>query len=312
MFYRKTLMSIITVLICLTMQCISYAASNGNLEKFIEERDVAVGEIFTYNGDGRNFYYNTDNESVSDLVTIDGKYAVKFTAVGDVTIRCLFPLLDIENKRMVYEAHKFVFHVKDSKAMNNDSTEYLKYAGYSDDTFVGDANGARVEWAGEGYVNSVKYRTLRGTLNFNPVPINQLQNADTLHYNLTEEQYKASYDAALEFSRPAANLPLKEKLKYVAVSLRVFKDKYIEYSTSAPHWIDTYGYFILKKASCQGATNAVGMVLNQLGIPYEHVNFNKWTHQWCRVKVGSEYWICDAYGVYYGPEPAPYQHPVFR
>ena len=47
-----------------------------------------------------------------------------------------------------------------------------------------------------------------------------------------------------------------------------------------------------------------------LGIPYEHVNENQWDHQWCRVPMDDgTYWICDAYGLYCGPEPAPYQHP---
>ena len=47
-----------------------------------------------------------------------------------------------------------------------------------------------------------------------------------------------------------------------------------------------------------------------LGIPYEHVNENQWSHQWCRVPMpDGSYWICDAYGLYCGPEPAPYQHP---
>lgn len=157
----------------------------------------------------------------------------------------------MESKNIAFEAHKFIFHVKSNgNNTHNEDKSYMQYAGYSDDTFVGVVEGVRVEFAGDGYVNSIKYRTLRNASSFNPVPINQLVNANTLHYNLTEEQYKASYEAALEFARPAASLTLKEKLKYVAVSLRSYKDKYVEYSTSAPHWIDTYGYFVLKHASC--------------------------------------------------------------
>ena len=36
---------------------------------------------------------------------------------------------------------------------------------------------------------------------------------------------------------------------------------------------------------------------------------NQWTHQWCRVNINGTYWICDAYGLYVGPEPPPYVHP---
>ena len=67
---------------------------------------------------------------------------------------------------------------------------------------------------------------------------------------------------------------------------------------------------MLHVASCAGCTRTTGLCLNMLGIPYEHVNENQWSHQWCRVPMpDGSYWICDAYGLYCGPEPAPYQHP---
>lgn len=48
--------------------------------------------------------------------------------------------------------------------------------------------------------------------------------------------------------------------------------------------------------------------LNILGIPYEHVNENQYSHQWCRVQIDDSYWIRDAFGLYCGEEPAPYEH----
>lgn len=57
------------------------------------------------------------------------------------------------------------------------------------------------------------------------------------------------------------------------------------------------------------AARATGLCLNILGIDFEHVNENKYTHQWCRVKIGREYWICDAYGLYAGKEPGKRKHP---
>ena len=66
---------------------------------------------------------------------------------------------------------------------------------------------------------------------------------------------------------------------------------------------------ILGTASCAGCARATGLCLNILGMPYEHVNENQYSHQWCRVNIDGTYWICDAYGLYCGPEPAPYMHP---
>lgn len=55
----------------------------------------------------------------------------------------------------------------------------------------------------------------------------------------------------------------------------------------------------------------LGLCLNQLGIPYTHVNEGVYSHQWCRVDVNGTYWICDAYGMYVGPEPNAESAPVF-
>lgn len=96
--YRKMLI-LFTVLTIISINCVTFAMDNGNLERFIEERDVSVGETFMYQGDGRTFYYNTDNTAITELVEGEnGKTAVKFTGNGDVTIRCLFPLIDQHGK----------------------------------------------------------------------------------------------------------------------------------------------------------------------------------------------------------------------
>ena len=106
-------------------------------------------------------------------------------------------------------------------------------------------------------------------------------------------------------------LPLEEQIYGITVSIRNLFDNGMGYSMSTPHYNDPYGYFILGTASCAGCTRATGLCLNILGIPYEHVNENQYSHQWCRINVNGTYWISDAYGLYCGPEPAPYAHPWF-
>lgn len=76
---------------------------------------------------------------------------------------------------------------------------------------------------------------------------------------------------------------------------------YVDYSMSAKHYKDPYGLFILHVASCAGTSRAVGFCLNLLGIPYKHINENKYSHQWTQVLVNGEYWIVDPMG-YCGPE----------
>lgn len=146
---------------------------------------------------------------------------------------------------------------------------------------------------------------------FNPVPMSDLANRKSLQKKATDEQLAQAYAKALELVRPLAGLSREEQLQGIAAAVRQLFDEGMEYSTSAPHYNDPYGYFVLGTASCAGCTRATGLCLNILGIPYEHVNESQYTHQWCRVNVNGTYWICDAYGLYCGPEPAPYTHPYF-
>lgn len=146
---------------------------------------------------------------------------------------------------------------------------------------------------------------------FSPVPIDQLANLSSLRKRMTDEEFALAYQAALNLVTPYVGLPLEEQIYGITVSIRALFDSGMGYSMSTPHYNDPYGYFILGTASCAGCTRATGLCLNILGIPYEHVNENQYSHQWCRINVNGVYWISDAYGLYCGPEPAPYQHPWF-
>jgi len=126
---------------------------------------------------------------------------------------------------------------------------------------------------------------------------------------MSDDEFRMAYNFAAEFLKPMIGLSREEQLLDIAVILRTIFEDGMTYSMSAPHYDDPYGYFILGAASCAGCARATGMCLNMLGIPYEHVNEGQYSHQWCRVYVNGEYWICDAYGLYVGPEPAPYVHP---
>ena len=146
-------------------------------------------------------------------------------------------------------------------------------------------------------------------IDFTPPALESLPHYDALRRTMNDEEYQQAYDAAVELVTPYCKLDLREQLYYVAVALREITDSGLVYSMSEPHYNDPYGFLIKKCASCAGCARATGLCLDILGIPYEHVNDNLYTHQWCRVPVGDEYWICDAFGLYCGPEPAPYEHP---
>ncbi len=143
------------------------------------------------------------------------------------------------------------------------------------------------------------------------IPINQLANKKSLQKKMTNSEFQAAYNVAANIVTPLIGRSIEEQLSSIASSIRSLVDSgAVQYTTSVPHYNDPYGYFVSGVGSCAGETRATGLCLNMLGIPYEHVNENQWSHQWCRVPMpDGSHWIVDAYGMYVGPEPAPYQHP---
>ncbi len=171
-----------------------------------------------------------------------------------------------------------------------------------------------------GFANSDEFRALCAGYGIDagvmpawePVPISQLANYPSVKKRASDAQFAEAYQVAAQISRRYAHLPREQQLRGIARELRYLFDNEMEYSMSAPNYDDPYGYFVRHVASCAGCTRATGLCLNILGIPYEHVNENGYTHQWCRVPMpDGTFWICDAYGLTCGPEPAPYQHPYF-
>jgi hypothetical protein len=138
-----------------------------------------------------------------------------------------------------------------------------------------------------------------------------LPNGKSLKKGMTDKEFQQGYAVAAQIAAKYEGMSLEQQLKGIYKDTRHMTETLLTYSTTQKHYNDVYGFYVLNVASCAGATRAVGLCLNILGISYEHMNENKWLHQWCRVKVGEEYWICDAYGMYVGPEPTPYTHPFF-
>ena len=145
---------------------------------------------------------------------------------------------------------------------------------------------------------------------FTPVALKDLANYKSLKKKMTDEEFAEAYNVAVSIVTPLADKSREEQIIGIAMAIRErFDTGKVIYTTSLAHYNDPYGYLVSGVGSCAGCARATGLCLNILGIDYEHVNENQWSHQWCRVKVGDTYWICDAYGLTCGPEPAPYCHP---
>ena len=143
----------------------------------------------------------------------------------------------------------------------------------------------------------------------NIIAMNKLERYSYFRKYMSESEMTQAYNVAKSLLEPIRGLSRKDQVIQIAVILRRWFDNGMTYTMKLKHYNDPYGYFVLKWGSCAGCARATGMCLNMLGFSYEHVNENQYSHQWARVKVGNEYWICDAYGLYVGKEPAVRKHP---
>jgi len=55
------------------------------------------------------------------------------------------------------------------------------------------------------------------------------------------------------------------------------------YSTSGTHYRNAYGVFVAREYNTEGATRALGLVLDYLGIRWSHANIGTYADQWCKV-----------------------------
>lgn len=143
------------------------------------------------------------------------------------------------------------------------------------------------------------------------VSLNDLANYSSLKKKMSDAEFQAAYNEALKIVQPLAELSKEEQAKGIFNALRAMTDNgTVSYSEEAPHYNDAYGYLVSHVASCAGSARTTGLCLNMLGMNYEHVNENQWSHQWCRVNIDGVMWIVDPYGYVCAPETAPYAHPM--
>lgn len=142
------------------------------------------------------------------------------------------------------------------------------------------------------------------------VPIDKLQNYESLKKKMTDAEFQAAYNEALKIVEPLVGFSREEQATTIMLVLRGMVDSgQVSYSTDYPHYNDAYGYLVNHVASCAGSTRTTGLCLNMLGINYEHVHENQWCHQWCRADLNGTIWVVDPYACTCWEEEYPYWHP---
>lgn len=84
-----------------------------------------------------------------------------------------------------------------------------------------------------------------------------------------------------------------EKVAYAAGVVKAYCDLGT-YTTEGQIYRTAYGVFIGGEYSCAGATRALGLILDYMGITWVHKNINSWDNQWCQVIVDGKEGYGDA------------------
>ena len=132
----------------------------------------------------------------------------------------------------------------------------------------------------------------------------------SLKKGMTELEFQQAYDIAYDLVKDLAGLGREDQI--VAVYNRLIDIRHgnpWEYSMEIKGYNSAYGFFVRHCTSCAGDVRAAGLCLTILGIPYEHVNEDGYTHQWARVPLGDEFVVVDINAPVLVYENEPYQHP---
>ncbi len=145
------------------------------------------------------------------------------------------------------------------------------------------------------------------------VPDELLYNRKSLRKGMSLGEFKTAYSTAYNrICVPAkAAFPNRMDGQMAVIAQSMYNwinfSPGVKYNTNVAHYNDPGGVLGWYRngdkgvegpfygASSAGATRAVGLCLNILAIPYEHVNENTWKHQFVRVRYNNKYYVIDPY-----------------
>lgn len=147
------------------------------------------------------------------------------------------------------------------------------------------------------------------------VPEGVLYMRKSLRKGLSPKQFHNAYQVAKDniVDPTRARYPNNMLMQMNDIAARMYNwinfNPGVRYRTDVKHYNDPTGVFgvfrpdgngkggftVSRCASSAGATRAVGLCLNMLAIPYQHVNENTWKQQFVKVNINGANYIIDPY-----------------
>ena len=87
-----------------------------------------------------------------------------------------------------------------------------------------------------------------------------------------------------------------QRITAAAQTVAAYCDNCIYGSDTNKYYRSPYGVFVAGVYTCAGSSRALGRVLDYMGYSWQHVNENKWSHQWCIVTMDGQTGYADGMG----------------
>ena len=211
----------------------------------------------------------------------------------------LFYYLNYEDLRQAYgpDANKLIEHyvifgIKEKRVANRligDSIDYVVPTGKEDVVVV---QKTTHDNGGMTYAQEIQARSIAKQIadhiNSRAAAIDAEKQAEADEKNKGKENSKKSSKKTKEVEK----VKDIEKVAYASGIVQAYC-ALGTYTTEGKIYRTAYGVFIGREYSCAGATRALGLVLDYMGITWYHKNINQWADQWCQVIVDGQEGFAD-------------------
>lgn len=124
--------------------------------------------------------------------------------------------------------------------------------------------------------------------------------AHNYYKGLTKEQAAAADAVAQQIADTIMSNPAYttdcQRITAAAQTVASYCNNSVYGADTDKYYRSPYGVFVAGVYTCAGSTRALGRVLDYMGYSWQHVNENKWVHQWCILTMDGQTGYADGMG----------------
>lgn len=198
-----------------------------------------------------------------------------------------------ENFELLTETKDTVYKEKDIKE-NQTRYYYIKVVITKDGSRVESADSKIVSATVKKKTTTSKKTTTKKKTTANTTKDSSLSDKTTSKQLTQAEKEKEARKVAREIVSHIKGTDELDRIRQAAMYVGRFASQG-EYTSSDKDYRTAYGVLVKGVYTCAGTARALGMVLEEMGYKWQHINANKNTHQWVELTVNGQKVWADAF-----------------